>query len=104
MLPYTEKIKIVNLVASLDLMIKIDINLLMEESKALNFINGIIGKAVNVTLKDGTIYFGKLKSFDIHTNIVLENCEEINQEKRRKLNQFFIAGRNLESCWLNENR
>ena len=76
----------------------------MEESKTLDFINGIVGKAVNVILKDGRIYRGKLKSFDIHTNIVLENCEEINQEKRRKLNEVFIVGRNLESCWLVEKK
>ena len=76
----------------------------MKESKALGFINGIVGKAVDVILKDGRIYRGKLKSFDIHTNIVLENCEEINQEKRRKLNEVFIAGRNLESCWLVEKK
>lgn len=76
----------------------------MKESKALGFINGIVGKVVDVILKDGRIYRGKLKSFDIHTNIVLENCEEINQEKRRKLNEVFIAGRNLESCWLVEKK
>ena len=70
----------------------------MEESKTLDFINGIVGKAVNVILKDGRIYRGKLKSFDIHTNIILENCEEINQEKRRKLNEVFIAGRILETA------
>ena len=72
----------------------------MDESKALEFINGIVGKAVDVILKDGTIYQGKLKAFDIHTNIVLENCEEIKQGKGKKLNEIFIAGRNLESCWL----
>jgi small nuclear ribonucleoprotein (snRNP)-like protein len=76
----------------------------MEESKALNFISGIVGKVVDVILKDGTIYQGKLKAFDIHTNIVLENYEEINQEKRRKLNEVFIVGRNLESCWLVEKK
>ncbi|MCH8003848.1 MAG: RNA-binding protein [Nanoarchaeota archaeon] len=76
----------------------------MEESKALNFISGIVGRLIGVILKDGTIYCGKLKSFDIHTNMVLENCEEINQEKRRKLNEVFIVGRNVESCWLAEKK
>ncbi len=72
----------------------------MEESKARDFINQMIGKKVSVVLKNGTTYYGKLKAFDIHTNIVLENCEEDNKGKRRKLDNVFIAGRNLEICWL----
>ena len=76
----------------------------MEESRTIDFINGIVGKVVDVILKDGTIYQGKLKAFDIHTNIVLENCEEVKQGKTRKLNEVFIAGRNLESCWLAEKK
>ena len=76
----------------------------MEESKTLDFVKVLTSITVNMILKDGRIYRGKLKSFDIHTNIILENCEEINQEKRRKLNEVFIAGRNLESCWLVEKK
>lgn len=53
----------------------------MEEPRTMDFIKGAIGKTVNVSLKDGTIYQGKLKAFDIHTNIVLENCKE--NERRR---------------------
>ena len=74
----------------------------MEESRTIDFVNGMIDKAVNIILKDGTTYQGKLKAFDIHTNIVLENCEEVKQGKIRKLNEVFIAGRNLESCWLDK--
>jgi small nuclear ribonucleoprotein (snRNP)-like protein len=74
----------------------------MEESRPLNFMADMIGKIVNVTLKDGTFYKGKLKAFDIHTNIVLENCEEVIQGKRRDLNEVFISGYNLECCWLDE--
>lgn len=72
----------------------------MEESRTMDFIKGMIGKSVNVILKDGTAYRGKLKAFDIHTNIVLENCEKINQGKSRKFDEVFIQGRNLENCWL----
>ena len=71
----------------------------MEEPRTMDFMNGMVGKAVNVVLKDGTAYHGKLKAFDMHNNIVLENCEEVNQGKnKRKLNEVFIAGRNLEIC------
>ena len=76
----------------------------MEESKTLDFVKVLTGRTINIILKDGRIYRGKLKSFDIHTNIVLENCEEINQEKRRKPNEVFIVGRDLESCWLVEKK
>ncbi|GAG14576.1 unnamed protein product [marine sediment metagenome] len=74
----------------------------MIESKARDFMNEMIGKAVNVVLRNGVAYHGKLKAFDIHTNIVLEDCEEVNRGKRRKLNVVFIVGRNLEICLLDE--
>ncbi len=64
--------------------------------------SNMVGKAVNVVLKNGVAYHGKLKAFDIHTNIVLEDCEEVNQGKRRKLNEVFIVGHNLEICLLND--
>ena len=76
--------------------------MIMEESKTLDFVK--IGKTVNVILKNGRMYRSKLKSFDIHTKIVLENCGEFNQVKIKKRNEVFVVGRNLESRWLNENR
>lgn len=76
----------------------------MEESRTIDFINEMIDKEVNIILKDGTTYQGKLKAFDIHTNIVLENCEELKQGKRKKLNEVFISGGRLESCWLVEKK
>lgn len=72
----------------------------MAELRPLDSLNGMLGKIVNITLKNGLIYKGSLKAFDIHTNIVLENCEEVIQGKRRKLNEVFITGRNLEICSL----
>jgi small nuclear ribonucleoprotein len=72
----------------------------MEEPRPLDTLNYMIGKIVNVTLKNGLTYKGNLKSFDIHTNLVLENCEEINKEK--KLNTVFIAGHSVEHCLLLE--
>lgn len=72
----------------------------MEESTTMNFTNEMINKVVNIVLKNGATYQGKLKAFDIHTNVVLEDCKEISSGKRRKL--VFIIGRNLTSCSLNE--
>lgn len=74
----------------------------MEQLRPMNFINDMVGKAVNVTLKDGTVYRGTLKAFDTYTNIVLESCEEVSQGKRRKLNEVFIPGRNIECCCLED--
>lgn len=74
----------------------------MEEPRPLDTLNGMIGKIVHVTLKNGSFYKGILKAFDIHTNLVLENCEEVIQGKRRDLNEVFISGYNLECCWLDE--
>lgn len=66
----------------------------MEELKTLNFINGLVDKEVNIILKNGTIYRGKLKSFDIHTNIVLENCEEVKQGKTELRERQDVISRN----------
>lgn len=74
----------------------------MEQSRPMDFTKHMVGKAVNVILKDGKTYRGKLKAFDTHTNIVLENCEEASQGKRRKLNVVFILGRNLGCCCLED--
>ena len=46
-----------------------------------------------VDLKNGHSYLGKLKAFDIHINIVLEEAEEHqNGELKRKLGTVFIRG------------
>ena len=50
-------------------------------------------KRVLVELKNNKQYIGKLKSFDIHINIVLEDVEErANGEMTRKLGNVFIRG------------
>jgi small nuclear ribonucleoprotein len=44
-------------------------------------------------LKNNKQYIGKLKSFDIHINVVLEDVEErVNGEVTRKLGVIFIRG------------
>lgn len=68
----------------------------MEEPRPLDTLNGMIGKIVNVTLKNGSSYKGSLKAFDIHTNIVLENCEEVTQGKKSE--EVFIKGHCVENC------
>ena len=66
----------------------------MEEPlRPLDTLNASRHKQVLVDLKNGTRYTGKLKAFDIHINIVLENAEEHqNGEMKRKLGTVFIRG------------
>jgi small nuclear ribonucleoprotein (snRNP)-like protein len=68
----------------------------MAEPRPLDNLNGMIGKLVNVTLKNGLTYKGNLKSFDLHINIVLDNCKE------RKSNTIFITGHSVEECLLSD--
>lgn len=66
----------------------------MEEgSRPLDTLNAARNKNVLVELKNGLRYIGKLKAFDIHINVVLENAEEhFNGEVKRKLGTVFIRG------------
>jgi small nuclear ribonucleoprotein len=64
-----------------------------ENSRPLDALNAARGKTVLVDLKNGSKYVGKLKAFDIHINIVLDEAEEHkNGEVQRKLGTVFIRG------------
>jgi len=47
-----------------------------ENSRPLDMLNQSRNKNVMVDLKNGNQYLGKLKAFDIHINMVLEEAEE----------------------------
>ncbi|MBS3133870.1 small nuclear ribonucleoprotein [Candidatus Woesearchaeota archaeon] len=65
----------------------------METSRPLDELNNSRNKRVIVELKNGKQYVGKLKAFDIHINIVLDDTEEhINGELKRKIGTAFIRG------------
>lgn len=64
-----------------------------ESSRPLDTLSAARNKNVMVDLKNGYRYVGKLKAFDIHINIVLEDAEEhFNTEVKRKLGTVFIRG------------
>ena len=64
-----------------------------ESDRPLDALNAARGKRVIVELKNNTQYVGKLKSFDIHINTVLEEAEEReNNELKRKVGTVFIRG------------
>ena len=64
-----------------------------EPSRPLDALNKARDKRVIVELKNNRQYTGKLKSFDIHINLVLEDAEEhVDGEVKRKLGVVFIRG------------
>ena len=64
-----------------------------ENSRPLDTLNAARNKTVLVDLKNGSSYVGKLKAFDIHINVVLNEAEELhNGEVKRKLGTVFIRG------------
>ena len=64
-----------------------------EPSRPLDALNNARNKRVIVELKNNRQYVGKLKSFDIHINLVLEDAEEhVDGEVKRKLGVVFIRG------------
>ena len=66
---------------------------MVEPSRPLDALNKARDKRVIVELKNNRQYIGKLKSFDIHVNVVLEDAEEhIDNEMKRKLGVVFIRG------------
>ena len=65
----------------------------MEESRPLDTLSAARNKNVMVDLKNGLRYVGKLRAFDIHINVVLQDAEEYqNGEAKRKLGTVFIRG------------
>jgi len=65
----------------------------MEVARPLDALNKARDKRVLVELKNQKQFIGKLKSFDIHINVVLEDAEEReNGEVKRKLGVIFIRG------------
>lgn len=64
-----------------------------EPSRPLDALNRARDKRVIVELKNNKTYMGKLKAFDIHINVVLEDAEEhIDGQVKRKLGVIFIRG------------
>jgi len=65
----------------------------MDPTRPLDALNESRNKRIIVELKNGRKYTGKLVSFDIHINVVLEESEEFeNDELKRKLGRIFIRG------------
>ncbi|MBN1157421.1 small nuclear ribonucleoprotein [Candidatus Woesearchaeota archaeon] len=65
----------------------------MEQSRPLDALNKARDKRVIVELKNQKQLIGKLKAFDIHINVALEDAEErVDGEIKRKLGEVFVRG------------
>ena len=66
---------------------------MVESSRPLDALNEARNKRVIIDLKNGKQYTGKLKSFDIHINTVLDEAEEhVDGALKRKMGTIFIRG------------
>ncbi|RLE78191.1 MAG: hypothetical protein DRJ44_00205 [Thermoprotei archaeon] len=64
-------------------------------SSATEILQEALGSAVLVRLKGGREVRGILKSFDQHLNLVLDNAEEMKENKSRKLGLIIVRGDNV---------
>jgi len=65
----------------------------MDASRPLDMLNEARNKRVIIELKNGKQFIGKLISFDIHINIVLDSAEEWEEGKlKKKIGSVFIRG------------
>lgn len=71
----------------------------MSESKItrpFDMLNNAINKQVLVQLKENVQIRGKLKAFDVHMNIVIEDAEEIKDGKTKtKYVETLLRGDNI---------
>ncbi|MBM3309273.1 MAG: small nuclear ribonucleoprotein [Candidatus Altiarchaeales archaeon] len=60
--------------------------------KPLDALNELLENQIMVKLKNGTEIQGKLKAFDIHINLVLENAELKESDLTKKFPKLFVRG------------
>ncbi len=65
----------------------------MESARPLDMLNRARNQRIILELKNGKQLIGKLNAFDIHINIVMEDCEErVDGDVKRKLGTVFVRG------------
>lgn len=65
--------------------------------RPFDLLNKAIGQQVLIRLKNGVNLRGRVQSFDVHMNIVLENCEELDDggAVKTKLGMILLRGGNI---------
>ncbi len=65
-------------------------------SRPFDFLNQSIDKNVLIELKGKIQFRGKLKAFDVHMNVVLEEAEQLeNGEVTKKYGMLVLRGDNI---------
>ncbi|MFH1447293.1 MAG: LSM domain-containing protein [Candidatus Micrarchaeota archaeon] len=68
----------------------------MTEKRPFDVLNGALNNSVLIALKGGLEVRGKMVSYDVHMNLVLENAEQLeNGESKRKLGTMLVRGDNV---------
>ena len=68
----------------------------MQQERPFDLLNKAIGQQVLIRLKNGVDIRGKVTSFDIHMNIVLESAEELDEGNlKAKLGTILLRGGNI---------
>ncbi|MBN2252003.1 MAG: small nuclear ribonucleoprotein [Candidatus Altiarchaeota archaeon] len=60
--------------------------------KPLDTLGELLDNQVMVRLKNGLLIKGKLKAFDIHINLVLEDASFEENDVEKKFNKMFLRG------------
>ena len=68
----------------------------MAEKRPFDVLNGALNNNVLLRLKGGIEVRGKMVSYDVHMNLVLEGSEQLeNGEVKRKIGTLLVRGDNL---------
>ena len=69
----------------------------MQGERPFDLLNKSIGQRVLVRLKDGSGIRGKVSSFDVHMNIVLEEAEELGDDgnSKARIGTLLLRGGNI---------
>ena len=68
----------------------------MAEKRPFDVLNAALNNQVLLRLKGGVELRGKMASYDVHMNLVLEGAEQLeNGELKRKIGTMLVRGDNI---------
>ncbi len=72
-------------------------------SEINKILDDCLNKVIIIKLKNRTILQGTLKVFDPHMNLLLENSQDITEDKAKNLDKIILRGDNIIAVSLQEN-